>query len=174
MTCLFHIKGYLEVFLSLFKWRVVYKELEAQYKKFIVITNGKGDYNHVDFHLWYNLTWPVSVALNFFTWKHKIKSVRYLGVHQRNRRRCRLYRVISWNPHVKYITATNIDYYLSNKELFKNYKTIELYCHPNYKDGVFLDDSPSYLNHERQPLVKQIKMLRESGSVVFISWLNVL
>ena len=45
------------------KWKVVYHELVAQYKKFIEVTDGKADYNHVDFHLWYNLTWPVSVAL---------------------------------------------------------------------------------------------------------------
>lgn len=31
--------------------------------------------------------------------------------------------------------------HLTKKHMFDNYKIIELYCHPNYKDGVFLDDS---------------------------------
>ena len=144
------------------KWRVVYQELVAQYNKFIEMTDGKADYKHIDFHLWYNLTWPVCVALNLFTWRYKIKSVRYIGIHQKNKKRYRLYRLISWNPYVKYVPATNIDYYLSKKHLFDNYEIIELYCHPNYKDGVFLDDSPSYLKHERQPMLKQIQMLKDS------------
>lgn len=157
-------------FANIVKWRIVYLELVAQYKKFIEVTGGKADYKHVDFHLWYNLSWPVSVALNLFTWRYKIKSVRYIGVHQKNKRRCQLFRMISWNPFVKYVPATNIDYYLSKKHLFDNLNIIELYCHPNYKDGVFLDDSPSYLKHERQPMLKQVKMLKETGDVDLLSW----
>ena len=149
------------------KWKVVYHELVAQYNKFIEVTDGKADYKHVDFHLWYNLTWPVSVALNLFTIRYKIKSVRYIGIHQQSKRKYRLFRLISWNPFVKSVPATNIDYYLSKKHLFDKYKIIELYCHPNYKEGVFLDDSPSYLKHERQPMLRQIEMLK--GSRVFES-----
>ena len=62
---------------DVFKWHKVYKELCAQYDKFLLVTEGKGDCRHIDFHLWYNLTWPVAIALNLFTWTHKIKSVRY-------------------------------------------------------------------------------------------------
>lgn len=97
------------------KWRVVYKELVAQYQKFREVTKGKADYSHVDFHLWFNLTWPVSVALNIFTWKYGIKSVRYLGQHQVNSLRYKVYRALSWNPCVKSYPATNIDYYVSKK-----------------------------------------------------------
>lgn len=50
---------------------------------------------------------------------------------------------------------------------------MELYCHPNYKEGVFLDDSPSYLKHERQPMFKQIQLLKEMEDVEFVSWENI-
>lgn len=151
------------------KWRVVYNELVAQFDIFKEVTNGKADYKHVDFHLWYNLTWPVSVALNLFTRKYKIKSVRYIGIHQKSIR-YRLFRLFSWNPRVKSYPATNIDYFLSKREALGNVEVIELYCHPNYKDGVFFDDSPSYLKHDRQPMQQQIQKLRELGDVESVSW----
>ena len=157
-------------FIDIRKWRVVYNELIAQFNRFKDLTHGEADYKHIDFHLWYNLTWPVSLALNLFTWRYKIRSVRYIGMHQRKKLRYRLFRVISWNPFVKQIPATNIDYYLSKKHLFEKYKSIELYCHPNYKDGVFLDDSPSYLKHERRPMQEQIKSLINMGNLEFVSF----
>ena len=163
-------KGLPKWFSSIRKWRIVYHELVAQYKKFLEITDGKADYKHVDFHLWYNLTWPVSIALNLFTLKYKIETVRYWGVHLMNKRRNKAYRLLSWNPQVKSIPATNIDYYLANRDSLKQYDTIELYCHPTYKDGVFLDDSPSYLKLDRQPMIRQIQMLKDSGNQEFVSW----
>ena len=158
---------------DVWKWKVVYKELIAQYEKFKEITDGKANYKHVDFHLWYNLTWPVSIALNLFTRKFKIESVRYLGLHQIRSRRYKLYRLLSWNPRVRYVPATNIDYYLTKRDSLAVNNLMELYCHPNYKDGVFLDDSPSYLGHERQPMLKHIQMLKKIGINEFLSWKDV-
>lgn len=156
------------------KWRIVYQELVAQYNKFIEITEGKADYKHVDFHLWYNLTWPVAIALKRFVRKHKILSVRYIGVHQMDNRRYMLLYRIGRNRHVNNIPATNIDYYLSKRQLFAGHPIVELYCHPNYKeDGTFLDDSPSYLKHERQPMLNQIQMLKDIGVSEYISWKDV-
>ena len=128
-------------FSDIWRWRVVYRELVAQYQRFIEVTEGKGNYKHIDFHLWYNLTWPVSVALYFFNRKYKIESFRFIGLHQMGFRRYRLLSWISRPLRVKYIPATNIDYFLSKKQSLNQYKTIELYCHPNYKDGIFIDDS---------------------------------
>lgn len=156
------------------EWVIVYRELVAQYEKFIEITSGKANYKHIDFHLWYNLTWPVSVALYFFSKKYKIKSVRFIGLHQMVAPR---YRLLSWisNPKkVKYFPATNIDYYVTKRQSLVDIPIVELYCHPNYKDGVFLDDSPSYLKHDRQPLLKQINMLNELEDLEYISWEDVL
>ena len=155
------------------KWRIVYNEMVAQFEKFKEITNGRADYKHIDFHLWYNLTWPVSIALKVFTKKYQIDSVRYIGMHQKNNRRYKLLQKISQNPGVKSIPATNIDYFLSKNQLFSEYQEVELYCHPNYKDGVFLDDSPSYIKHERQSMLKQIQNLKEMGNLKFISWEDV-
>ncbi len=156
-------------FFGIRKWKTVYHEMVAQYERFKEITNGRADYKHIDFHLWYNLTWPVSVALNVFTRKFKIKTVRYIGLHQ-NAVRYKLLRALSWNPRVKQIPATNIDYYLSKQKALGPEPIMELYCHPNYKDGVFLDDSPSYLKHDRQPMLKQILSLKELKDVELISW----
>lgn len=166
-------KGLPQKFSGVRKWRVVYKEMIAQYQKFIEVTKGKADYKHIDCHLWYNLTWPVSIALNLFTWKYKIKSVRYIAVHQTENRKNRLFRVLSWNPRVKQILATNIDYFVSKKELFSKCDIVELYCHPHYKNGVFLDDSPSYLKHERQLMLKQIQLLKDIDDFEYLSWNNV-
>lgn len=158
---------------SIRKWKIVYNELIAQYEKFIEVTDGKADYKHVDFHLWYNLTWPVSVALNLFTRKYKIKSVRYIGVHQKNMakyKRLRIFPIVSWNSSVGIVPATNIDYYLSERDSFKGIDIVELYCHPNYKDGILLDDSPSYLSHDRQPLLKHIELLKDTDIINLLSW----
>lgn len=155
---------------TVFKWKLVYQELVAQYNRFKEVTEGKGNYNHIDFHLWYNLTWPASIALNKFTRKFNIESVRYIGLHQKSFR-YKLFRLLSWNPRVKQIPATNIDYYLSKQKALGQEQIIELYCHPNYKEnGTFLDDSPSYLKHERRPMLIQIQDLRATGNVEFISW----
>lgn len=156
---------------SLFKCRIVYKELKAQYKKFIKETNGEANYSHVDFHLFFNLSWPVALALNAFTWKYKIKTVRYYGIHHRGRRN-KIANILSWNPFVKNIPSTNIDYFLYNSELFKKFETIELYSHPNYKDGILLDDSPSYISirHERQPMSSHMAQLKAKISFNTLSW----
>ncbi len=165
-------KGLPHKFSDVRKWRIVYRELVAQYKKFKEVTQGRADYKHIDFHLWYNLTYPVSVALNLFTIFHNIKTVRYIGVHQiqMNNKVFKRCRILSWNPRVKDIPATNIDYYLSKRDSFKDCKIVELYCHPHYKNGVFLDNSPSYLEHDRQPMLQQIQMLKKSGSFELLSW----
>ncbi len=68
-------------FSDLRKWEIVYHEMVSQYEKFKEITNEKANYKHIDFHLWYNLTWPVAFALKRFTRNYKIESVRYIGMH---------------------------------------------------------------------------------------------
>lgn len=159
-------------FTDIRKWKIVYQELVAQYNKFIEVTKGKADYKHIDFHLWYNLTWPVSVALRLFTKRFNIESARYIGIQQMNNRKYRLFQRISQSSGVKCVPTTNIDYYLSKKQELANYQVMELYCHPNYKEGVFLDDSPSYLKHERQPMLKQIQLLKDCTDLEFVSWEN--
>ena len=159
---------------TVIKWKTVYNEMVAQFESFKEITGGQADYSHIDFHLWYNLTWPVAVALGRFTKKYHIRSVRYIGEHQRGRRLFRLMLRLSRDPQVLSVPATNIDYFLSNQSAFSRTDLVELYCHPHYKeDGILLDDSPSYLKHERLPMACQTKMLRESGNYEYVSWKDV-
>ena len=153
------------------KWRIVYKELCAQYEKFLQVTEGKGNRIHVDFHLWYNLTWPVSIALNLFTWTHHIKTVRYIGVHQEHTRR-RMFRMLSWNPFVKFYRSSNIDGFLTHPEWFEKEKRFELYCHPDYmagKDDVLMDNSISYFDHEKKSMAEHIELLQKYD-LEFVSW----
>lgn len=159
---------------EIFKWHTVYKELCAQYNKFLTVTNGKGNRSHIDFHLWYNLTGPVSIALNLFTWTHRIKTVRYIGVHQEHTRR-KIFRVLSWNPFVKFYRSSNIDGFLTHPEWFEKDKCFELYCHPDYMKecgDVLMDNSISYFEHEKQPMETNIQMLKQRGDLVFVSWGN--
>lgn len=158
---------------TVFKWRTVYREMVAQFELFKEISGGQADYKHIDFHLWYNLTWPVAVALGRFTRKYGIRSVRYIGEHQRGRRLYRWMLRLSRDPQVVSFPATNIDYFVSKPALFGRSDLIELYCHPHYKEEVLLDDSPSYLKHGRQPMARQMELLRTSGDYAYISWKDV-
>lgn len=156
--------------ITIIQWRRVYNEIEAQYKKFIDITNGQGNIKHIDFHLWYNLTWPTAIALGVFTRKYKIHSVRYLGQHDKNNLKKRLFRILSWDPGVKTTISSNIDYFLSKPDLFSNYPIVELYCHPCYKNGKLIDDSQSYLGHEKKTMQYQFSKLQELKDIEFTSW----
>ena len=153
---------------DVFKWWAVYKELCAQYNRFRLVTLDKGNLSHVDFHLWYNLTWPVSIALNLFTWTHRIKSVRYIGVHLENSRR-KIFRILAWNPFVKSFRSSNIDGFLTHPEWFKKDKSFELYCHPDYLDGVLVDNSTSYFGHKKRSMKDHIELLKQYD-IEFLSW----
>lgn len=151
------------------KWRIVYKELCAQYDKFVLVTKGKGDTLHVDFHLWYNLTWPVAIALNLFTWTHKIKSVRYVNAHQECSRRRRLFRFLLWNPFVKFFRTSNIDGFLNHPEWFEKDQIFELYCHPDYEGGLLMDNTISYFGHEKKTMMKHLELLNRY-ELEYITW----
>ena len=166
-------KGLPHRFSDIRKWKIVYDEMVAQYEKFIEVTGGKADYKHIDFHLWYNLTWPVSVALNLFMRKYKIESVRYISMKYKTLLKNTPYRIISWNPRVKSISCSSIDYFLTKYKSIPKEEVFELYCHPNYKEGVLLDDTPSSFKHDRQPLVKHIQMIKELDNIEFVSWEDV-
>lgn len=152
------------------KWRVVYDEMVAQYNYFKEVTKGKANYKHIDFHLWYNLTWPVSIALNVFTRRFKIESVRYWPISYQKKKRHKLFRFLSWNPHVKSVPACSIFYYLTNRQQLANCQIVELFCHPNYKEGVLIDDTPSYLYKDRKAMQAQIDGIRELDGIKIVSW----
>lgn len=156
---------------DIFKFHVVYKELCAQYNMFLSVTEGKGNRYHIDFHLWYNLTWPVAIALNLFTWTHRIKSVRYIGFHQERSRR-RFFRLLSWNPFVRSYRSSNIDGFLTQPDRFDKDACFELYCHPDYMDGVLMDNSISYFGNDKRSMETHISMLKDRGDLELVSWVG--
>lgn len=83
----------------------IYRELIAQYNCFIEVTNGEADHNHVDFHVWSNLSWPVCLALNVFSLRFHVKTVRYWAISSKKKLKNKLFRFLSWNPFVKSIPA---------------------------------------------------------------------
>ena len=117
-------KGIPSRFSDIKKNKEVYRELVAQYYKFMEVTKGVADYKHIDFHLWYNLSWLVCIPLRLFVRKFKIESVRYWGIHQMGSRRFKMFRILSNNPRVTYIPATNIDYFLTKKQALSHYRII--------------------------------------------------
>ena len=74
---------------------------------------------------------------------------------------------------MKYYRSSNIDGYLTHPEWFEKEKRFELYCHPDYiidKGSVLMDNTVSYFGNEKQPLVRNIQLLKEKGDLDFISW----
>lgn len=158
-------------FSSIKKWRIIYNEVVAQYEKFKEVTQGKANYKHIDFHLWYNLTWPGAIALNLFTRKYKIQSVRYWAIRPSKKLKNKWFRFLSWNPRVKCFPSCSIFYYIKNRQSLKKEHVVELFCHPNYKDGLFLDDTPSFLNYKERPLMqKNIDDLRKIEDIEYVAW----
>ena len=151
------------------KWHVIYKELCAQYNKFKEVTDNKGNLYHVDFHLWYNLNPPVALAFNLFTWTHRIKSARFIGVHNASIKR-QLLRWLLGNPFVKVYKSGTIDFYIYKPDAFKNNRIIELYCHPDIISGELVDNTYSTFGKGKRSLEDQILLLRNHDDIVLASW----
>lgn len=155
--------------------KVVYKELESQYLEFIKATNGKANYNHVDFHFYGNLTPPVAVAYRKLISKYHIKTARYYGEHHKlaksikQKIKLRLADLLSGNKAYA-VQSCNIDFYLTQKDTFQFDETIELYVHPDYVNGVLLDNTVSVFGHEKLYLKESIERLNSSGRIQMISW----
>lgn len=150
----------------------VYKEIKAQYNKFLEVTDGKGNRSHIDFHLWYNLFWPAAIALNIFTLTHHIKSVRYIGIHHEHHKK-KLYRIIrkfSWNPFVKSYHSSNIDGFLSKPEWFDGFKKFELYCHPDIIEEKVIDNTVSYFGNEKHSMEEHFNKLKQNDELKIVSW----
>ena len=71
---------------------------------------------------------------------------------------------------MKSVPACSIFYYLTNKQSLSNCNVVELFCHPNYKDGVLIDDNPSYLYKDRKTMQAQIAGIRELDGIKIVSW----
>lgn len=156
--------------LSIKHLKSIYRELVAQYNYFIEVTNGESDYKHVDFHVWSNLSWPVCLALNLFSLRFHVKTVRYWAIAGKKKLKNRLFRILSWNPFVKSIPACSFFYFLTKKQSLLENKKIEIFCHPQYKDGELIDGTSSYIKYEIKSLSKLMQDMQEVKGVEFMSW----
>lgn len=151
----------------------ILKELEAQYKEFLRITGGAANNKHIDFHLYYNLNFPVAIALNIFTIKYHIRTVRYIGEHLKKSKRMKLLWFLGSNPRTKTYSACNIDYYLQTKHNFSYSDIIELYVHPDMVNNQLLDNSVSEFGNPKRNIVDNIRLLTTDNEINFMSWSQV-
>lgn len=152
---------------------IIYEELEAQYEKFIELTQGKANNNHVDFHLWDNQRLPVAAALGRFLRKHKIHRCRFVGVHQhysglKQFVRYALTRVLSFSPYTKGHISTRINYFLHRNQEFTS-NLIEMYIHPDIVDGTIIDNTMPIFGDKKYSLKEHIQLL-EQYQFQRVSW----
>ena len=155
----------------------MYEELEAQYLRFIELTEGMGNTHHVEFHLWDNLRWPVAFALGRLFRKYDIRTVREISVHHlRARKKVRLVnwvaRLLSYHRGTKSYQSDRVNYYVNRSERMGD-EVIELYVHPDYIDGVLMDNTASVIGREKKTLEQHIRMIKEIAPCEFISWEDV-
>ena len=156
---------------------VVFQELEAQYLAFQELTQGKANNQHLDFHLYANLSLPVAAAYDRLIEKYHIPSARFFGAHQAEKNgsvKMRLLNALLMR-HCRrskacVVPSSRIEYFLARKEKFARDPVIELFVHLDYRDGVLIDKTQSVFGNEMKPLEEQLNYLKQQGHTEFISW----
>ncbi|MBR4560702.1 MAG: ChbG/HpnK family deacetylase, partial [Bacteroidales bacterium] len=164
--------SYANIFLS----SVVFDELEQQYLLFQKLTDGKGNDKHIDFHLWNNYRFPVSIAISRLIKKYNILSYRRQGL-QHNRGAKKIFRIFSSrlcsNANcIMNIPSSCVDWFLHTKEQYSD-DVIEAYVHPDYIDGVLMDNTCPVYSKKRFPINDHIDKLKEAYGSDIISWIEV-
>lgn len=160
---------------------IVFDELEKQYLLFKELTNGQGNEGHIDFHLWNNYRWPVSLALHRLIKKYAIKSYRKVGLHYsmkgiKAKVLCGVSNLLCRNDNcIMGIPACHINYYLYNKNTacYCDKPIWEVYVHPDYVDGVLLDNTHPVFFKNKYPLAEHLEMLSSQFGKNFISWSDI-
>ena len=155
---------------------VIYREIEAQYVKFLELTQGEANSYHVDFHFYDNLRWPVSWAYGKLIRKYGIRSARYIETYRlhipgkRNKVKNLISLLISYNPYVKSYKSSRVNYFLNNPQIM-DARVIELYVHPDYVDGKLIENSIQlYGDKKKKELEEHIKLIKDNSPCEFISW----
>lgn len=122
-----------------------------------------------------NLLPSVAVAYRDLIRKYHIKSARYYGEHHKKQKQikdCLKFRIVKFHSgkEAYVVKSCNVDYYINKKDLFQKDEVIELYVHPDYKDGILIDNSVSVYGHEIVSLTKQIKTLTSIEDIELVSW----
>lgn len=157
---------------------VIFAELESQFLAFREITEGKANYDHVDFHLYRNLCPPVALAYRKLIRVYGIKTARFIGAHEkeskyRGRRSRYMNKAIFWlvrREKANVMKSSKIEYYIMRQKAFRDDTIVELYVHPEMRDGVIMDRTNSVLGLEMQTLEDQISMVKNLRDTEFIPW----
>lgn len=156
---------------------VIYKELETQYLAFKALTKDKANYLHIDFHRYLNLSLPVAFAYDRLIRNYHIQSARFYGEHQSKVREPKKKRLLHaammfhWKHSKAFVAkSSKVRWFLENIDQFKNEQIIELFVHPDYRDGVLVDTTPSLSGGEICSLEERIDLVKQSGTYDYISW----
>lgn len=155
--------------------KVVFIELQAQYQRFVKLTENKGNYNHIDFHLYHNFRLPVAYALKKMAANYDIYSARYDVVNMAytasmlGRIKQILSKILSRHRKVAVYKSCRINFFLNRPELL-NEKIIELFCHPDYVNGKLIDNTTPVFGNTKETLEKHVDMIKEHVDCEFISW----
>lgn len=155
----------------------VFQELETQYLTFKELTNGQGNDQHLDFHLYGNLSLPVAIAYDRLIQKYNIPSARFFGAHQAELKESPIRRLMHAlvMRHAKrsdacVVRSSRIEYFLARKEQFEHDPVVELFVHLDYRNNVMIDKTRSVFGNEMKPLEEQLSLLKQQGYTEFISW----
>ncbi len=157
---------------------VIYRELETQFLTFRDMTENRANTLHLDFHLYRNLSLPVDVAYDRLIRNYGVQSARFFGEHQKEEKeswKLRLIHAVVMNRRrhsgAYRCKSSRIEYYLARREAFGKENMIELFVHPEYRDGVLIDRTTPVFGTEMKPLEEHIGLVRQSrGDIEFISW----
>lgn len=156
---------------------IIYQELETQFLTFKELTKNQANYNHLDFHLYMNLSLPVAVAYDRLIRNYQIQSARFFGEHQSEdkgswkRRLLYSAMIAHWRHSKAYVAkSSRVEYYLARKERFEKDQIVELFVHPDYRNGVLIDQTNSVFGNKKKPLEEHIALVRQSGDIEFIPW----
>lgn len=155
----------------------VFQELETQYLTFQELTKGQANYQHLDFHLYGNLSLPVAIAYDRLIQKYHIPSARFFGAHQGEVKEAVMKRLMHallirrWRrSDACVVQSSRIEYFLARKEQFEHDPVVELFVHLDYRDNVLIDKTQSVFGNEKKPLEEQLRLLEQQGYTEFISW----
>ncbi|MBO5520760.1 MAG: ChbG/HpnK family deacetylase, partial [Eubacterium sp.] len=165
--------------LDFFKYKnVIFRELESQFLAFREMTEGKANYGHVDFHLYRNLYPTVALAYRKLIRVYGIKTARFIAVHEKKSSHYRkmnrllinaIFRMVRRDK-ANVMKSSKIEYYIMRQKAFRDDSIVELYVHPEMRNGVIMDRTNSVMDLEMQTLEDQITMVKNLRETEFIPW----
>lgn len=122
----------------------------------------------------------MAVAYDRMIKNYSIQSARFFGEHQYEIIESKKLHLIHaammyhWRHSKAYVMkSSKIEYFLVRKERFHRERIVELFVHPDYRDGVLIDKTNSVFGSEMKPLREHLDLVKQTGNVEFVSWESV-